>query len=156
MVSDNVQSHKASLKKLIPTFLLLVLGVFAVHAVLNLVLTIPSVVITPTAIASSVCNGTLVEIGNPPPTSTGILRFACPSAGAFTVSAAGIATPTLTLPTGYTGIGFTVHSSPDCNTFTNLISGTSMNLSPVGDYDFCASYDTPGGTLSSFTVTFSS
>jgi len=154
MASDHIQSHKVSLKKLVPVFLLLLLGVFAVHAVLNLVLTIPSVVITPTAIASSACNGALVEIGSPPTTSTGILRFACPSAGAFTISTAGIATPTFTLSTGYTGIGFTAHSSPDCNTFTNLLSGTSMNLSPVGDYDLCASYDTPGGTLSSFTITF--
>src|SRR5438552_15417045 len=116
MASDNVQPRKTSLKKLVPTFLLLILGVFAVHAALNLVLTIPSVVITPTAIASSACNGTIVQIGNPPPTSTGILRIACPSYRAFTVSAAGIATPTLTPPTASTGIGITAHSSPDCNT----------------------------------------
>ena len=146
---------KANLKRLSSVFLLLILTIVAAHAVLNLVLTIPSVVITPTAIASSACNGTLVEVGSPPSTTTGTLRFACPSAGAFTISTAGIGTPTFTLPTGYTNVGFTDHSSPDCGTFTNMVSGTPMNLSPTGDYDLCAAYNTPGGTLSSFTVTFS-
>src|SRR5438552_18423940 len=93
---------KANLKRLSSVFLILILTIVAAHAVLNLVLTIPSVVITLTAVASSACNGTLVEVGSPPSTTTAPLTSAGPPAPALTTSTAATGPPAsrlLTAPT---------------------------------------------------------
>ena len=117
-------------------------------------LTIPPVTVPATPTSSS-CNGSLVQTGPISPVS-GTLRFNCSSSnGAFTVNLSGFNTPTFTLPTGYTSLGYVAHSAIDCTSAIALSSGTAISLNS-GDYDLCATYSVApsGANLASFSLTW--
>lgn len=140
--------------------LVIMIGVVFVGAAVaaSLTLTLPSVVISAQAAATtSACGGTLVVSGVPP-AGSGTIRYICPpSSGAFTVNTIGTDTPTFTAPSQISAVGYIAHSASSCSGSTSIASGSSTSLTATGDYDICANYSCPTGcTINSWTLTWSS
>ncbi len=98
--------------------------------------------------------------------STGTIRFSCGTSAAITPQPGPTctniecdATPTFTLPNGYTGLSLVApHVSGGCTfSLQTMTSGTffdfaTANLGTFG-YDYCASFaNAPAGGLATFTV----
>ena len=107
----------------------------------------------------------VVEISDTPVTPTdGILAYGCPGIGNFAVSQSGNYTPTFTFPQYYTGLAVTPATT--CINYaatgqvapTPISSGQQVQLYTTNPYLLCAHYanvPSSGGTLPSFTITWS-
>jgi hypothetical protein len=140
--------------------ILILIGVLLIGsaAAVNLILTIPSTVISAQpATTTSACGGVLAQNGSPP-AGTGTIRYFCPpSSGAFTVTNVGTDTPTFSPPSPVTSVGYISHSASSCSGFAPLASGTFTALTAIGDFDICAGYSCPTGcTISSWALSWSS
>ena len=139
--------------------------------------TFPSVTVPPQPPPSGFtgCGATVVDSATPVTPVNGVLEFECLGSGgpypAFAVSVAGDYTPTFTLPQYYAGLSITPIADSVSNCAmpasgsplpTPITSGTQVYLTPnsgSGGYYYCASYASVaagGGTLPSFTVSWSS
>lgn len=89
--------------------------------------------------------------------SSGVILATCGALPAFTVSSAGFATPTFTLPAGYTGLGLILHLLEFCGPGGPIASGTpfSFHAAVGAGVDYCATFtNPPAGGLATFQVTW--
>jgi hypothetical protein len=64
--------------------------------------------------------------------------------------------PNFNAPSVITSVGYVSNLAGSCQGFTQLTSGASISLGPVGGYDICARYSCPNGcTIPAWTFNWS-
>jgi hypothetical protein len=142
---------------LLPIAITMISGVAVASALFTQ--TFPAVGSTPVLTAG--CSTLTAEITAPPTTgsssSNGILFDCVASPGAAFVAIAGTATPTFTLPAGFTGLYISGSGScagPTALEAISLTSGTPVTFSNP-EYAYCATYSSwPNGGTTTFTITW--
>ncbi len=125
----------------------------AVFAVVIFTQTFPPITRPAPAITAN-CTTLSVEGAIPAVGTSGFIRFNCGAGvAAFSAPAGARATPTFTLPAGYTNlqiVGATQLSCPG----NNLLSGTSFSFALAGDFDYCSALDSNTAVLATFDITW--
>ena len=152
VIRGKYPGFRLSMRLLVPLSLISVVVTGVVVA--SMTQSFPAVVVPAPPGATSGC-ANLTNETNPVAPLGGTLRFDCASAGAAFSTSGGVSTPTFTLPTGYTRLGYVSHSATSCSGSPELISGNAVTIA-AGGYDYCVDYNVVGAaTLPSFTVTWS-
>ena len=153
-------------KYLSPIALLLVSTIGVAYAATTLFTqTFPAIPGTTPALTAS-CTTLTAGVSSVIAGSSGFITFHCHISAplcecpALSVSSATTATPTFTLPTGYTTLGLVGHLTPmECssgNLGTAITSGSPVNFSGNALDDYCATYsNAPATGLATFDITWS-
>lgn len=112
---------------------------------------------TTAPVLSTTCN-TLTAKASSLLTNAGTVLFTCGTVQAVKVNIASFATPVFKLPKGYLSLMLIPHVSNNqkCGIGTILVSGQATKFSTTGNFDYCAVYFSPPGTvLPSFLLSWS-
>lgn len=147
---------KLSTKWVIALVLVSVIGTAA--AVVTLFTHTFPTVTTVTAVLTTTCQTLTLTPDTVVSGSSGAIVANCGASPAFTINSAGQATPTFTLPTGYTALGIFISGGGCPGTAVAITSGapfvfTSGSVSL--NVDYCAPFTSaPSGGLATFAVTW--
>ncbi len=110
----------------------------------------------PVPLLTTTCT-TLASSANTSFTNGGTVLFTCGTNPALAVNRPGSATPVFQLPKGYVLLTIIPHhpGSQKCGQGLVLESGEDTEFPTAGNFDYCAVYNSPPGTiLASFTLTW--
>ena len=128
----------------------------AVFAVLLFTQTFPPVT-RPAPVIVANCTTLSVEGSIPATGTTGVIDFDCAGGvAAFSITTnPATATPTFTLPAGYTSLSVLPHPAPPgCG--GQLTSGSPVTFAVGASSDYCANVDSSTAQLATFTITWNS
>lgn len=146
---------KFSTKWVIALVLVSVIGTAA--AVVTLFTHTFPAVPTVTAVLTTTCQTLTLTPDTVVSGSSGAILAKCGASSAFTVNSAGQATPTFTLPMGYTALLLIFPSGGPCpGGGPQITSGAPFTFSSVGsNIDYCAPFtNAPAAGLATFQVTW--